>query len=147
MHVYPACLKTEWSATNSEDYYAAGYTNTDIFGEQSTKLLETDFSIVSPTACNKKYQNEYVMQEGIIDEQFCAISSTSESRRILKDCKTDFGGPFQYINYTNIDSIQYGYPVVVALTSFGNGCAVAGQPSVFTKISSYISWMETVIFK
>ena len=32
--------------------------------------------------------------------------------------------------------------MVIGLTSFGIGCGIPGQPSVYTRISSYLAWIE-----
>ncbi|XP_037947741.1 serine protease snake-like [Teleopsis dalmanni] len=60
----------------------------------------------------------------------------------MDTCQGDSGGPLlmKLPNYNNI------VPYIVGLTSFGSGCA-AGTPGVYTRISTYIDWIEDIVWK
>lgn len=51
----------------------------------------------------------------------------------------------QYNNFVTIGKTVNVIPTLVGIVSFGIGCA-QGAPSVYTNVTSYIDWMESVIF-
>lgn len=52
------------------------------------------------------------------------------------------GGPLQL---SRINENQFKYYEVIGVTSFGKFCA-AGSPGVYTKISSYLDWIESIVW-
>lgn len=52
-------------------------------------------------------------------------------------CAGDSGGPL--VQFTSD-----GRPVLVGITSRTYGCAWAGWPAIFTRISSFVGWLEEV---
>ena len=48
-------------------------------------------------------------------------------------CQGDSGGP--------LTAIQNGTPVQIGIVSFGNGCAVANNPGVYSRVANYESWI------
>ncbi|CAF1570029.1 unnamed protein product, partial [Adineta steineri] len=66
-------------------------------------------------------------------KQFCATVNDSS-----KDtCQGDSGGPIMMFTSTQ----QW---IVVGITSYGHGCAVAPYASVYTRLTSYSDWMNSV---
>lgn len=53
----------------------------------------------------------------------------------------DSGGPLQ-IQMTEDDHTVYH---IIGITSFGQACAT-GTPGVYTRVSSYLSWIENIIW-
>jgi hypothetical protein len=53
-------------------------------------------------------------------------------------CQGDSGGPLTVLD-------EGGCPVVVGLTSFGNGCGQAGQYGIYTRVSQYRDWIESQV--
>ena len=51
-------------------------------------------------------------------------------------CQGDSGGPLAVLDGD-------GCPVVVGLTSFGNGCGAPGNYGIYTRVSQYREWIET----
>ena len=51
-------------------------------------------------------------------------------------CQGDSGGPLAVLDGD-------GCPVVVGLTSYGNGCGVAGSYGIYTRVSQYRDWIES----
>ncbi|XP_037932772.1 serine protease snake-like [Teleopsis dalmanni] len=113
---------------------AIGYGHTKFGGEGSDQLLKADLNIVSNKICGTHYtpDSEYV-QQGILGTQICA----GDPEHLRDTCQGDSGGPI-IIKYNTQDYI-------VGITSFGQGCA--GQPpSVYTRISAYIDWIENIVW-
>lgn len=52
-------------------------------------------------------------------------------------CQGDSGGPLTCSSSSG--------PVLQGITSFGRGCARPGIPGVYTRVSSYNSWIEQTI--
>jgi len=53
---------------------------------------------------------------------------------LIDTCQGDSGGPLMaFVNNTWI---------LAGLTSFGQGCAEAGYPGVYTRVSSFISFID-----
>jgi len=53
-------------------------------------------------------------------------------------CQGDSGGPLYYSDTINSTSKF----VVAGITSYGFGCAVAGYPGIYTRVSYYIDWIN-----
>lgn len=53
----------------------------------------------------------------------------------------DSGGPVQVVTPGNICTFQ-----LIALTSFGKSCGIADSPGVYTRISSYLDWIEPIVW-
>ncbi|CAO1429412.1 unnamed protein product [Diamesa hyperborea] len=63
----------------------------------------------------------------------------------MDTCLGDSGGGLQYENDYRIGQLVYKIPTLVGIVSFGIGCGF-GAPSVNTNLTSYVDWMESVIF-
>ncbi|OXU16728.1 hypothetical protein TSAR_011908 [Trichomalopsis sarcophagae] len=103
-----------------------GFGRTSEHDQTSKVLKKTTINIEDLSFCNEQYKKSKL---NFRDTQICAYSS--EHRGI---CKGDSGGPL----------IVSGK--VVGITSFTNaGCADSSYPSVFTKISKYIDWINSYV--
>ncbi|ODM99425.1 Trypsin-1 [Orchesella cincta] len=98
----------------------AGWGTTAFGGSGAVRsLLKVTVPIVNNTMCKKSYQL-------LTDSQFCAGQKGRDS------CQGDSGGPF----------ICNGTAAVCGIVSYGNGCGEDGYPGVYTKVSSYVSWIN-----
>ncbi len=87
---------------------------------QETQIPRFDFA-----ACNTVYNNL------LTDNMICAGFDAGG-----KDtCQGDSGGPILYFNTSDSTYYQTG------VTSFGNGCAVANTPGVYTRTANYLDWI------
>lgn len=53
----------------------------------------------------------------------------------------DSGAPLQVVSKKN-PCVYY----VMGLTSFGGKCAQSGQPAIYTRVSSYLNWIEGIVW-
>lgn len=135
--VRPACLWTR-DYINTTTVSATGWGLTKFGGSISEELLKVDLEIFDQIECVHYYGTGRKFRNGIIEEQLCAGDHTGE-----KDtCEGDSGGPLQ-IRVEENDAFVYH---VVGVTSFGKACGMIGNPSVYTRVSKYIDWIESVVW-
>ncbi|XP_063705763.1 serine protease persephone-like isoform X1 [Culicoides brevitarsis] len=135
-YVYPVCLNTKKDfPLPSSSVDVIGWGETETVGDTSQLLLKANLTVVDPTECQKKYESHDIrgLTGGIAESQLCAWDPDFKR----DSCKGDSGGPLHAKN----ERIDY----VVGLVSFGNGCA-AKDPAVYTRVSHYIGWIESVVW-
>ena len=81
--------------------------------------------VVSQSACQTAYPGE--IKSGMV----CA----GEQQGGKDSCQGDSGGPLFY-DQGGVES-----RALVGVVSWGYGCARAGQPGVYTRVSSYTGWI------
>ena len=69
------------------------------------------------------------------ETMFCA----GDERGGVDSCQGDSGGPLVIPNLGKFGQTTYH---LAGLVSWGIGCAKAGLPGVYTKVSNYIDWIE-----
>uniref|UniRef100_A0A8C5GK64 chymotrypsin n=1 Tax=Gouania willdenowi TaxID=441366 RepID=A0A8C5GK64_GOUWI len=129
-YILPVCLAAPGSTIHSgEDVWITGWAP----GETGAGGLPDDLMEVEiPTVGNRQCSCHYGVG-AITDNMLCAGFQEGG-----KDtCQGDSGGPM-VIKYEN-RWIQLG------VVSFGTGCARPGIPGVYTRVSSYMSWINGVI--
>ncbi|XP_068152791.1 serine protease snake isoform X1 [Drosophila tropicalis] len=135
--VRPACL---WQLPDLQikTVLATGWGRTEFLGAKSNVLRQVDLDVISQQRCKQIYRRERRLPRGIIDAQFCAgyIPGGKDT------CQGDSGGPIHAIlpEYNCV-------PFVVGITSFGKFCAAPNAPGVYTRIYSYLDWIEKIAFK
>ncbi|XP_058811598.1 uncharacterized protein LOC131676532 [Topomyia yanbarensis] len=130
--VTPACL---WNSEIVEfpRLEAAGFGQTSFAGSKTPILLKVQLSPIKNEECRNHHQSDNRrLRQGIIDTQVCAQDNKMDT------CLGDSGGPLQIKLMSNHRSTPY----VVGITSFGAFCGTS-TPSVYTRVSSYIPWIET----
>lgn len=134
--VRPACL---WPSNNFNftDTTAIGYGHTEFAGKPSDQLLKVDLQIVENDACEQAFPAERKIPNGIIESQFCAGDETGER----DTCQGDSGGPLQTKTFINGKTVYH----IVGITSFGRACATK-MPSVYTRVASYLDWVESIVW-
>ncbi|GLV43597.1 Serine Protease Immune Response Integrator [Carabus blaptoides fortunei] len=138
--VKPACLYTNPDIAPDTTLIATGWGLTMFAGNSSEQLQKVDLDIFSEQECNETYSNmagTRKLVSGILgDTQVCAGGRTIE-----KDtCQGDSGGPLQvYLNDNRLYSI-------VGITSFGKACGLANIPGVYSRVSYFVPWIESVVW-
>ncbi|XP_037364011.1 serine protease 27-like [Talpa occidentalis] len=94
---------------------------------QPYKLQEVDVRVVSLPRCRELYRPEH-----ITEDMLCA----GLSRRPKGFCEGDSGGPL-------VCQLKDKNWVQVAVVSFSRGCAERHLPGVYTKVSTYLPWIQS----
>ncbi|XP_046966656.1 serine protease snake-like [Vanessa cardui] len=139
--IRPACL---WSSSDTSDLNKLSITGwgvTDPGSPQiSAELQVAEVDLIDDNTCDemlKPKRNRHWM--GLADHQICAGHLAGG----IDTCQGDSGGPLQAkINLTQKWPMYY----LVGVTSFGVGCARANTPSVYVRTSSFIDWIESIVW-
>ncbi|CAG9791050.1 unnamed protein product [Diatraea saccharalis] len=93
------------------------------------------------------------------NRHWCGLKHHQICAGVLKGgvdaCQGDSGGPLQIqmsLPQTNEEECQIFKSCrrmyqVIGVTSFGVGCALPDLPGVYTKVSSYLDWIEDIVWK
>ncbi|XP_055597463.1 serine protease snake-like [Uranotaenia lowii] len=135
-HIRPACLWTG-SSFNFTKVVATGYGHTTFAAANQTDVLhKVGLDLLDTQKCEDQYRGHKKFKKGLIDNQICIGSHEGN-----KDtCQGDSGGPVQVL--TDPKGCMYH---VIGITSTGSGCGLA--PGVYTRVSSYIDWIESEVWK
>lgn len=138
VYARPACLNTDSELVATEPVIATGWGHTELFGNNSPVLMEVELEQFSTAECGNTYKAGKTLPTGLNgDSQMCA-----GSRIAVKDtCNGDSGGPLQ-VYHRDVKCMFK----IVGVTSFGQGCGIVGVPGVYTRVSFYLDWVESVAF-
>ncbi|PSN50157.1 Serine protease snake, partial [Blattella germanica] len=139
--VRPACIHTEESLPGNK-FIASGWGLTDWIGSKgSDELLKVALDLQDPSSCNETFAP-------LIGGRKLAVGVTPESMLCVGDlnggkdtCKGDSGGPLQ----VELDEPFCMYDVI-GITSFGSICGAKNSPAIYTRVSHYIPWIESVVW-
>lgn len=131
-NVRPACLNTD-SNLAWDKAIVIGFGQTASDGPVSDHLMKVMLSNYGREECKKAYSDNSGMPQGLIDSQFCAgeVAGGKDS------CQGDSGGAIQVVLKE-----PYCMYSVIGVVSFGKLCAFANSPGIYTKVASYIPWIE-----
>lgn len=135
--VRPACLWHKDHIDTDSQAIATGWGVTKFGGQKADDLLKVSLNLFPFDECKKLYGRHRRIPKGILASQLCAGSRNGEDR---DTCQGDSGGPIQVMAKGN-SCLFY----IVGITSFGKSCA-SNAPGVYTKVSSYLSWIEQVVW-
>ncbi|CAH1398755.1 unnamed protein product [Nezara viridula] len=136
-YVRPLCLHTS-KEIGSEKLVASGWGHTRWQGRRSSKLQKVVLPPVSHQVCREKYGRKHqdLIPQGILeDSMLCTGSAEGKDT-----CQGDSGGPLQ-IKRKNIFCMYS----IVGIVSYGKGCAL-GYPSIYTRVSNYVPWIENIVW-
>ncbi|GJQ69475.1 hypothetical protein Trydic_g6582 [Trypoxylus dichotomus] len=124
--VKPVCLPTIGRSFTGHHGIVTGWGATEATGQVSNVLREVDVPILSNMECrNTGYGRR------ITDNMICAGYPQG-----LKDsCQGDSGGPMHIVNNSLYS--------VVGIVSWGEGCAQANYPGVYTRVNRYLTWINS----
>lgn len=138
-YIRPACLNTEKSIS-SNILVASGWGRIEFAGDQSDILLKVGLNVINNQLCNRLYRLETKKKsipKGIAQSMLCAGDLNGG-----KDtCQGDSGGPIGFTKDSN-KCVHY----IAGITSFGKFCAAKNSPGVYTRVSSYLDWIERTVW-
>lgn len=135
--IRPACLWTGMNL-NVSAVVATGFGLVENAGDSSEVLRKVMLDFLNKEECEGTFIGNRAFKKGIIDEQLCI-----GSKRGGKDtCQGDSGGPIQVI--TEPKGCIYH---VIGVTSTGAACGIDRSPSIYTRVASYIDWIEGIVWK
>ncbi|XP_062943773.1 serine protease 52-like [Cynocephalus volans] len=124
----PICLSEVTDMRRWRNCWVTGYGTTDPFHKQavSAKLMKVDLKLINWDKCLHAISL-------ITKNMICA--GTPEGGKDA--CQSDSGGPL--VCQKKKKSIWYQLGIV----SWGVGCGLKDKPGVYTKVSSYLLWINT----
>nr|XP_022913256.1 serine protease snake-like isoform X3 [Onthophagus taurus] len=130
----PACLQSEFEF--KDRLTVTGWGALFYGGEMYNKLQKLDLMNLEKEKCLPTYKPQKKLLNGIeTNSQICG----GNPGKSVDTCQGDSGGPLQYL-------IQFNPPVhkIVGVTSFGIHCNLV--PGIYTRVSKYISWIESIVW-
>ncbi|GJQ81843.1 hypothetical protein Trydic_g9870 [Trypoxylus dichotomus] len=103
--------------------------------EIGKSLRKTDLQTYDLDKCNQTYTRRS-SSVTILNTQLCALSTSDIP------CKGDGGNP---IYVENRKDVLHTPQILVGLSSFGRGCG-GPTPDVYTRVSRYIDWIESIVW-
>ncbi|KAG5670022.1 hypothetical protein PVAND_000309 [Polypedilum vanderplanki] len=137
--VHPACLAQPNLIVNRKPV-ASGWGFTEVAGQTADHLQKVDLSIISNNECSRLLgklfdnPNDYSVES----TQICA----GDLRGGKDTCQGDSGGPL--VIPSNNNKCMY---TLIGVTSYGTPfCGAADSPGVYTRVSSYLDWIEPKVW-
>ncbi|XP_008548214.1 serine protease snake, partial [Microplitis demolitor] len=138
--VRPACLETE-EILKDKKFIASGFGKTAYEAETgSDDLMKVTLDKIETDECKEKFKSEVgskQMPDGLKDTMICA--GVMEGGK--DTCQGDSGGPLQRVLHT-----PYCTYSVLGITSFGKFCAFKNSPAIYTRVYSYLDWIEKIVW-
>ncbi|XP_045101819.1 transmembrane protease serine 9-like [Portunus trituberculatus] len=126
--IRPVCLDNTGKTYDGEDVTVAGWGSMHEGGPQPSTLHKATLRVVSLSDCKKKYGP--AAPGGIVPTYLCAGTDGKDS------CQGDSGGPL-------VKFVQ-GVWRQVGLVSWGIGCGKGHYPGVYSRVSSFLPWIQRV---
>ena len=97
-------------------------------GTLANVLQEVDLKIISDEVCQKTHTSSLLIK----DSNMCAgwVKGGKDA------CQGDSGGPL-------ICQDGQNQPVLTGVTSWGVGCGMKNKPGLWTKVSSFVTWIQS----
>ncbi|XP_059180840.1 serine protease 27 [Centropristis striata] len=134
-YVRPVCLPASGTLfPGGMSCYVTGWGNirNDVPLPGVATLQEVEVPIISQSSCQEMYRTDPKEQVDILYDMICAGYQAGGK----DSCQGDSGGPLvcQMVNGTWVQA---------GVVSFGLGCAQANQPGVYTRLTSYSSFINS----
>ncbi|XP_071451047.1 venom protease-like [Hetaerina americana] len=134
--IHPICLPDTQelrSMTYVRNYpFVAGWGAVKFNGPSSSSLMELQLPVVEPSRCKNAYSN---FKTTVIDDK---VLCAGFARGGKDACQGDSGGPLMWPR-----GDQY---YVIGVVSYGFRCAEPGYPGVYSRVTAFLDWIESVIY-
>ncbi|XP_028168057.1 serine protease snake-like isoform X1 [Ostrinia furnacalis] len=139
----PACLWGRPDLQGINSAFVTGWGVVETAGKTtSPELQAASVDLVDSQQCDSLLRpscNRHWC--GIQNHQICAGKLTGG----VDACQGDSGGPLQLKVSLPIND-QGSMNQVIGVTSFGIGCGLPNLPGIYTKVSSFIDWIENIVW-
>jgi len=125
-HARSACLPDHNENFDNLVCTVTGWGAIQTDGGAVTMLREVDLPIMTNSVCS------YYLNQNVHNSNICAGFASGGK----DSCQGDSGGP--------LVCKKNGVWKLAGIVSWGYGCAKANSPGVYTRVSSYLSWIDTV---
>ncbi|XP_066977455.1 trypsin-1-like [Macrobrachium rosenbergii] len=130
-HIRPVCLPSEEKSYIGQFGIVPGWGRQSEDGESSDVVREVRVPIISNEECrNKKYKPHEIK-----DSMMCAGYDAGK----IDACQGDSGGPLLH------ERPEGNQIDLIGIVSWGQGCARAGYPGVYTRIQSYREFIDSKV--
>uniref|UniRef100_A0A2A4JFQ7 Peptidase S1 domain-containing protein n=1 Tax=Heliothis virescens TaxID=7102 RepID=A0A2A4JFQ7_HELVI len=141
--VQPSCLWTNHEITFTSKPHVTGWGLTHRKAQNtSPDLLKGEVDFIDSFTCDSLLvtsRNRHWW--GLEEHQICA----GKLEGGVDTCQGDSGGPLQVqLDLPIVDQGNINY--VIGITSFGKGCGAPNQPGVYTRVVSFIDWIEDIVW-
>ncbi|GAB0087374.1 serine protease snake-like isoform X1 [Sergentomyia squamirostris] len=130
--VRPACL-WQTPTVNNTLGIATGWGQIGYSGPKSDVLLKVALNLTTNEYCNSSFDITRTLPRGIIESQLCAGYQGKDT------CLGDSGGPIQVVTPGNICIFH-----ILGIVSTGKFCGSVNTPGIYTRVSSYLDWIESI---
>nr|XP_034833575.1 serine protease snake-like [Maniola hyperantus] len=140
-NIHPACLWPYYDISHlgTEGVLTGwGYTEQ---GKQPTQLQAAVVDIIETPKCDsilEMFRNRN--WDGFRETQLCAGKLVGG----IDTCQGDSGGPLQVKVPLKTEGNMYQ---ILGVTSFGIKCGKKNRPGVYTRVSSFIDWIEDTVWR
>ncbi|KAE8738761.1 serine protease snake-like [Frankliniella occidentalis] len=136
--VRPACLHRDFAIPGSKAQ-ACGYGRVSFDADNSGDALRCVWlPFLARVECAKHFREEMgaaTLPRGLPRSLLCA----ADLRGGKDTCQGDSGGPLHILS----EGCMYS---LVGVTSFGKFCGFPNSPGVYTRVSHYVPWIESIIW-
>ncbi|CAK1587424.1 unnamed protein product [Parnassius mnemosyne] len=137
-NIVPACLHVDTTAPDERALIASGWWTTQNGGSGADILQKVILQKLSDSECTLLFPPARLMENGFDSKtQICC----RDKHKSKDTCQGGGGSPLQLKN----KKVQCMY-TVVGVTSFGRACGFIGEPGIYTKVSAYVPWIESVVW-
>ena len=135
-YIRPACLPLPNDDVKDGNRTIAIGQGAPAQSEQNANVLyKVTLDVLSNSVCSTYYRKFKKIPRGALPTQICAGSDKGRDT-----CGGDSGGPLQIVDWDN--SCTY---YIVGVTSFGKACG--GKAAIYTRVSSYMDWIERTVWE
>lgn len=137
--IRPICLPFA-EPLRSKDYtyyqpFVAGWGATQYKGPPSSILQEVQLPIIPLADCATNYKQYFPLQ--VFDDRVLCAGYLAGGK---DSCQGDSGGPLMLPQISS-DGLTF-YFNLIGIVSYGYECARPGFPGVYTRIATFIPWIE-----
>ncbi|KAJ2949427.1 hypothetical protein O0L34_g15343 [Tuta absoluta] len=144
-NIQPACLWHQFDTKSlGTEATATGWGVLEAYSRKLSPILQVvTLDIIDSKTCNELLQS-YCNRLwcGIQDSQICAGKLAGG----VDTCQGDSGGPLQVkipLDWEVGGAMHYAIGVV----SFGFGCLQENTPGIYTRVSTFVDWIESHVWK